>query len=97
MKVADILTLARASEAAKDQAMAMESSEPSTMIKTEPISAVDKRNLRTTGNKSNKNMSEEMKCFNCGNEYPHDKENGYPARNKECHKCKQVGHFAQCC
>ena len=39
-KVADILTLARASEAAKDQAMELESSKPSTMIKTEPIAAV---------------------------------------------------------
>ena len=47
-KVADILTFARASEAAKDQAMAMESSEPSTKIKTEPIAAVEKRKLRTS-------------------------------------------------
>ena len=41
-------------------------------------------------------MTEDMKCFNCRNEYPHDKENGCPARNKECHECKKVGHFAQC-
>ena len=41
-KVADILTLARAYEAAKDQAMAIVTSE-STNIKTELIAAVDKR------------------------------------------------------
>ena len=56
-KVADILTLARATESAKDRAMVKESSEPSKKIKTEPIAAVDKSKLRTLGNKSYKNES----------------------------------------
>ena len=88
-KVADILTLARAAEAAREQAMAIESSEPTLMIKTEPIAVVDKRKSRTTGNKSCKKMNDEMNCFNCGKEYPYDNDKGGPTKNKEYQECNK--------
>ena len=42
-----------------------------------------------------KNLGQPETCRNCGGVYPHIKD--CPAKGKECHSCKKIGHFSKVC
>ena len=52
-------------------------------------------NRRNYGNDKSKTVSNVLKCFKCGGQYPHEKV--CPAAGKECRRCKKLHHFEKCC
>jgi hypothetical protein len=58
-----------------------------------------KETVNTAKYKSTKQRKQEKKsttCFNCGKVWPHT-DRPCPAKDKECHKCQKIGHFAKVC
>lgn len=66
---------------------------------TDTVDSVGKRNSKMQRNNASKQMSKERKatgkpCTKCGTEHIPKR---CPAYGKQCHKCKQMNHFAKMC
>ena len=95
----DLLKLARAMEFSDKQASEIEQH-------TEATNAVQgqRRRSRKSGprTKSQKKFSDKQMtgrkqtCRNCGGQFPH-KGSPCPAKDKSCHYCKKMNHFASVC
>ena len=84
LSLQNIIDSARAMEISQLQASGMEE---------------QKETVNTAKYKSTKQRKQEKKsttCFNCGKAWPHTNR-PCPAKDKECHKCQKIGHFAKVC
>lgn len=91
-----ILQVARAAELSETHAATMEKAAPQSanFVKKGPKFNGNK----SAGNSEKPKPTEDKKCHNCGNKWPHKGgQRSCPAFGVECRKCKRKNHFADVC
>lgn len=87
-----ILEEARALERTESQVQRMKVTSD-TSVTSPSVNAVNYRQNKGTPNHQGK--SNNLKCYHCGGQYPHDKV--CPAQGKSCNNCGKMNHFGSVC
>ena len=98
--LADIVKLGRTVEAVSKQLQEMKrNSGAQSCVYNQTEERVHQLRFKKHDNSAKNNYRENKPrtCFNCGEEYPHEKGKECPARGKECHLCQKRNHLAKCC
>ncbi len=89
----EAITMARQVEEALVQSKTLQSSDTSAVRFVNKVTPVTNDTRPTQSTQS----TQKVTCFRCGSEGHKANYMGCKARDKECHKCRKVGHFANVC